>query len=98
MVLRAFVIGLTVSCFGLNHLRFILVNRTTIEHVLRQKEHVRVDFDSSGVHYQVMEVDHPERLWDLGKMKNWKIIMGDSAIEWFCKYKRSNFHTFYSVD
>ncbi|KAI8085175.1 DHHC palmitoyltransferase-domain-containing protein [Halteromyces radiatus] len=78
----AFVFGLTICGFALAHGQYILVNRTTIESLSTRPDHVRVDFDTSGQNYEVVATSLHDRLWNIGKMNNWRSVMGNHPIGW----------------
>lgn len=82
----AFVFGLTVCGFSIAHTQFILVNRTTIESLSTRPDHIRVDFDTSGHNYEVVNTSLHDRFWNIGKMNNWKNVMGKNPLTWFCKF------------
>ncbi|KAI8337193.1 DHHC palmitoyltransferase-domain-containing protein [Chlamydoabsidia padenii] len=79
----AFVFGLTVCGFSLAHGQYILVNRTTLESLSTRPDHVRVDFDTSGLNYEVVSTSLHDRFWNIGTKANWRSVMGDHPIGWF---------------
>ncbi|KAL0083593.1 DHHC palmitoyltransferase-domain-containing protein [Phycomyces blakesleeanus] len=78
----AFMFGLVLLGFSFVHTTYILNNKTTIEHLSSRKQDVRVDFDGSGMNFEVVDVHHRELLYDIGKLNNWKIVMGKSPLGW----------------
>jgi hypothetical protein len=75
------VITLMIGPFTLSHLWLVLLNRTTIENSQFQtwqksKSNQRLEiFTNSG-----------KNIFNQGYQKNWKEVMGDNWVLWFCKY------------
>lgn len=44
-----------------------------------------MDFDPTGHNFEVVSVSNYDNLWDVGKVNNWKIVMGNNWFTWFCK-------------
>ncbi|CAO3634166.1 unnamed protein product [Cunninghamella blakesleeana] len=84
----AFVFGLTVCGFSIAHTQYILVNRTTIEQLSTRPDHIRVDFDTTGHNYEVVNTSLHDRFWNIGKMNNWKNVMGKNPFTWFFPISR----------
>ncbi|KAI9019993.1 DHHC palmitoyltransferase-domain-containing protein [Phycomyces nitens] len=78
----AFMFGLVLLGFSFVHTTYILNNRTTIEYLSNRRQDVRVDFDPSGMNFEVVNMHHKEKLYDIGKLNNWKIVMGKSPLVW----------------
>ncbi|KAI9311179.1 hypothetical protein BX666DRAFT_1069352 [Dichotomocladium elegans] len=65
------------------HSYYIMKNQTTIEHISRRPYEVRIDFDMTGHNYEIVTTRGTERLWDVGRAQNWRIIMGNNPWGWF---------------
>ena len=68
------------------HAAYIIRNETTIEHLGDRDNDIRVDFDMSGQNFEVVSMPVFEYLWERSKMENWKQVMGNNPLGWFCKY------------
>ncbi|KAI8884627.1 zf-DHHC-domain-containing protein [Backusella circina FSU 941] len=88
LIVIAFIFGFTVCGFSGVHASYIFNNETTIEHLADRPNEIRVDFDTSGHNFEIVSVSNYDNLWDVGKINNWKIVMGNSAFTWFLPIKR----------
>ncbi|KAK9479401.1 DHHC palmitoyltransferase-domain-containing protein [Lipomyces japonicus] len=73
--------------FAFTHTKFILRNVTTIEHLNRYSRTYFINMPlSSSTDNQkrcVAEQEVGAKLWNVGLVRNWKSVMGQSWIEWF---------------
>ncbi|KAI8065423.1 DHHC palmitoyltransferase-domain-containing protein [Gongronella butleri] len=83
LLVFAFIFGLTVCGFAAAHFWYILQNRTTIEQLSTRADHIRVDLDPSGLQHEIVMAQMHERLWDIGKLDNWRAVMGHHPLSWF---------------
>lgn len=77
--------GFLLLAFSCVHGYYILTNTTTIESISDRPYYLRVDFDRSGYSHQIVATDIGEKLWSLGYAANWRSVMGNSVVGWFCK-------------
>lgn len=90
----AFIFGLTVVGFAGVHTAYILRNETTIEHLGDRSNDVRVDFDMSGQNFEVVSMPAFDYLWERKKGENWRQVMGNNPLGWFCKHLESKREAF----
>ncbi|KAG0170289.1 hypothetical protein DFQ30_002676 [Apophysomyces sp. BC1015] len=84
----AFLFGGILFGFACVHGYYILINRTTIEQLSTRAQEIRIDFDESGSNFEVVMVHQKERMFDVGKVSNWRIVMGSMPWEWFVPFSR----------
>ncbi|KAI7872435.1 DHHC palmitoyltransferase-domain-containing protein [Spinellus fusiger] len=83
LLLITFLFGMTMCGFSVIHIYYVTHNESTIEHINTRMYEIRVDFDTSGMNYEVVSVQPDAQLWDRGAKANWCSVFGDKIWMWF---------------
>ncbi|KAI7906223.1 DHHC palmitoyltransferase-domain-containing protein, partial [Cokeromyces recurvatus] len=83
LIIIAFIFGLTVCGFAGVHVYYIIKNETTIEHLADRPIEIRIDFDTSGQNFEVVQMPPQINLWTRSRSDNWKSVMGTNPWTWF---------------